>query len=468
MSKILNINIPNKATKQLKFQECKTGKKLVVSTNFLPLFGFNKDAKVVEELIGYGMGIRVRLANSKDLKVKKVYSREYKSRKNNPLETLLDIRGQKLLNEAFASNISTVHILFSHGEILITPITNIKAQIIKKFKDTSEPLKTFLAASSGVDGYSLSKKGFSIETLLEFRPNEKRDKQDFTETGAINAMANFPINTVINEDIMDIDIERVAALSMSSNHTLFHFSLQCDDFSNVKAKKLKNASLEDSTTTIDMILDGISLIKKFKFPVVMLENVRGFADSDIGKMTVARLKRLGYTIYDKICDARDFGGLTSRIRYYLVATMLPVAFVLPKKQERNTESIWKHIQPLINEGHFRIPKSTKSFEKGIECGRSRTISTTSISVPTILKSQNRMAKDSVFALDDNGTMWFPKESALKSLMGIDKQFSLEAVGETIASEIIGQSIEAPLHDAWIDAVKQHINSAHALLNNRLF
>jgi len=281
-------------------------------------------------------------------------------------------------------------------------------------------------------------------------------------------MANFPINTVINEDIMDIDIERVAALSMSSNHTLFHFSLQCDDFSNVKAKKLKNASLEDSTTTIDMILDGISLIKKFKFPVVMLENVRGFADSDIGKMTVARLKRLGYTIYDKICDARDFGGLTSRIRYYLVATMLPVAFVLPKKQERNTESIWKHIQPLINEGHFRIPKSTKSFEKGIECGRSRTISTTSISVPTILKSQNRMAKDSVFALDDNGTMWFPKESALKSLMGIDKQFSLEAVGETIASEIIGQSIEAPLHDAWIDAVKQHINSAHALLNNRLF
>jgi len=182
MSKILNINIPNKATKQLKFQECKTGKKLVVSTNFLPLFGFNKDAKVVEELIGYGMGIRVRLANSKDLKVKKVYSREYKSRKNNPLETLLDIRGQKLLNEAFASNISTVHILFSHGEILITPITNIKAQIIKKFKDTSEPLKTFLAASSGVDGYSLSKKGFSIETLLEFRPNEKRDKQDFTET----------------------------------------------------------------------------------------------------------------------------------------------------------------------------------------------------------------------------------------------------------------------------------------------
>ena len=36
----LKINIPTIATKQLKLQSCNAGKKLVVSTNWLPLFGF--------------------------------------------------------------------------------------------------------------------------------------------------------------------------------------------------------------------------------------------------------------------------------------------------------------------------------------------------------------------------------------------------------------------------------------------
>ena len=468
MCKQLNINIPEQATKQLKLQSCTTGRKLVVSTNFLPMFGFEQGSNIIEELIGTHQGIKIRLATQSDTKVKKVYSRTYKTRKNNPLETMLDIRGQKLLNEAFPQDTLTVHIVFRHGEILITPISNKKAEAIKAFKNTKIPLSTFLAASSGVDGYSLSKKGFSIETLLEFRPNEKRDKKDLTETGALNALANFPINTVINEDIMNIDIENVAALTQNSEHTFFHFSPQCDDFSNVKANSLKEASLNDSSTTLDMILDGINLIQKFNFPVVLLENVRGFATSDIGKMTVARLKRMGYSIYDEICDARDYGGLTSRVRYYMVATLLPAPFEMPKKVIRNSKPVWNRIQTLIDNNHFRVPKSTKSIEKGIECKRARIITPTSITIPTVLKSQNRMAKDSVYAIGDDGIILFPKEEALKDFMGIDNAFNLVSTSETIASEIIGQSIEVPLHEAFVDSIHEHIISSHNLLNQRLF
>ena len=47
----LKINIPTIATKQLKLQSCNAGKKLVVSTNWLPLFGFEANAKIKEELI---------------------------------------------------------------------------------------------------------------------------------------------------------------------------------------------------------------------------------------------------------------------------------------------------------------------------------------------------------------------------------------------------------------------------------
>lgn len=470
MCKVLKVNIPQTATKQLKLQSCATGKKLVVSTNWLPLFGFEKDARVIEEVIAPFCGMRIRLANAQDVKTKKIYTREYKSRRNNPIETMLDIRGQKLLNEAFPEDTKTVHIVFAHGEILITPIADKKAQAIKEFKSTDKPLNTFLAASSGIDGYSLSKQGFSIETLLEFRPNEARDKRDFTETGAMNALCNFPVNNLINEDIMNIDIEKLATLTSSSSHTFFHFSPQCDDFSNVKAKSLKDKSLEDNSSTLDMILDGLNIIQKFNFPVVMLENVAGFRSSDIGKMTISRLKRLGYSIHEEVCDARDFGGLTSRKRYYCVATLLPTPFKMPQKTKRNDTPIWDtHIKPLIDEGsYFRLPASTKSLQDGIACGRARTITPSSLSIPTVLKSQNRMAKDSCFVVDEDGVILFPRVKALQYFMGIDEGINLEGVSDTIASEIIGQSIDVPLHEAWTSAVQEHIESSHSLLNNRLF
>ena len=470
MCKIHKINIPKLATKQLKLQSCSAGKKLVVSTNWLPLFGFEAKCKIIEEIIAPNMGIRIKLATEDDTKPKRVYSREYKNRRNNPLETMLDIRGQKLLNEAFPQDTKNVHILFIHGEILITPIADKKAEAIKKFKQSKDPLNTFLACSSGVDGHSLQKQGFSIETLLEFRPNEARDKtKDFSETGALAAISNISPKTLINEDIMALDLDKIASLTQKSEHSFFHLSIQCDDFSNAKANSLKDKSLEDNSSTLDMILDGLNLIQKFNFPVVLIENVRGFATSDIGKMTKVRLQRLGYKIYDEVSDARDYGGLTSRVRYYLVATLLPTAFKIPQKTQRNEVPIWSsHIQPLIEKDLFRIPTSTKSLEDGIKCGRARVISDTSMSIPTVLKSQNRMAKDSVFAIDGNGTILFPKVAALSHFMGIDERFNLNAVSDTIASEIVGQSIDVPMHEAWTQSVLEHISNAHNILNNKLF
>ena len=73
----LKINIPELATKQLKLQKCKAGKKLTISSNWLVLFGFSQGCHVVEELIGVGQGMRIRLANENDTKFKLVYQREY-------------------------------------------------------------------------------------------------------------------------------------------------------------------------------------------------------------------------------------------------------------------------------------------------------------------------------------------------------------------------------------------------------
>lgn len=465
----LKVNIPNIATKQLKLQSCSSGRKLTVSTNFLPLFGFEANAKVVEELIGTNKGIRIRLANKDDLKPKKVYQRTYNSRKNNPLETMLDIRSQKLINEAFPLECSKVHIVFQKGVITITPITNKQANAIKDFKNSKDTLSTFLACSSGVDGKLLNDDGFKISTMLEFRPQEKRDKTNLEETGCITGLVNFPVDTLINEDIMNLDLDKIAALTMSSNHTLMHASPQCDDFSNIKANSLKERSLDDGSSTLDMVIDIINIIDKFNFPTILIENVSNFfTNSDAGKILMLRLKRFGYKVHFDKYDARDYGGLTSRVRGYLFATLLPTAFIPPIAIKRNDTKIWdKLIEEKIISGELRDVSECSSTKNGVITGRARLIKRSSLHCPSILKSQNRQSKDSAIIYDDKrDKYYFPSNELLSELMDIDMNF--EGVGKTIASEQIGQSVEVPLHKALLFSVKDHINSSYAQLNGRLF
>lgn len=465
----MNINIPEVATKQLQLQKCSAGRKLVISTNLLKLFGFNENENVTEELIGENKGIRIALATSSEQKQKKVYTRTYPSRKNNPIETMLDIRSQTLLNKAFPQDTEKVHIVFRQGEILITPITNKQAQAIKNFKKTDNILSTFLACSSGVDGKCLEDDGFTIEIILEYRPNEKRDKTDFTESGAINAISNISAKYLINEDIMNLDLEKIAEMTSQSNMTFGHFSIQCDDFSQAKAKSLKESSVEDTSSTLDMVLDVLNIVSKFRFPTLLLENVRGFSTSDIGAMTRVRLQRLGYKVYDGIYDARDFGGMTSRVRNYLFATMLPAKFIPPEQIERNTKPFWDEIiEPLLVKDVLRDITHTKSYQDGLTTKRARLITRESVFSPSFLKSQMRQAKDSVYIYDEvRGKAYFPTNELTASLMGI-KNMNFDSVSKTIESEIIGQSVEVPLHAAILKSVKEHILSADAQLHNRLF
>ncbi|MFX4241093.1 DNA cytosine methyltransferase [Aliarcobacter butzleri] len=464
----LKINIPKTATKQLKLQNCNAGKKLVVSTNWLPLFGFEANSKVKEELIGVGKGIKISLVDKDDTRAKKVYTREYKSRKNNPIETMLDIRSQTLINQAFPIDTEQVHIQFTYGEILITPMCNRKAAAIKQFKKSNN--ECFVACSSGVDAVSMVRKGFKIETLLEYRPNEKRDKTDMTETGAINALVNVEVNHLINEDIMNLDIDKIAKLCSKSNYTNATFSIQCTEFSNVKAKLLKEISLNNGTTSLDMVIDAISLISKFNFPTIIVENVPNFfTSSDAGKILISRLNRLGYRTYCDKFDARDYGGLTSRVRGYLFATMLPGNFEMPRPKKRNETPIWKllNFDDRIAIGEFRDITHTSSLQEGLKTGRARLLKRDSLSAPTILRSQNRFAKDSLFIYDEViNRYYFTSNKLLSELMNIEMDFN--AVGGTIESQIVGQSIEVPMHESLLDSINKHLIESKQILSNRLF
>lgn len=460
------IHIPETATKQLAIQSCSAGRKLTVSTNWLALFGFTKDAHTMEELIGEGgKGMIVRLATESDTKKKKVYTRTYTNRKNNPLETMLDFRSQSLLNKAFPTDTTLVHITFTHGKLTIKPITTRQAKRIQLAKSASDLLSAFVACSSGIDATSLYAEGFRIDSVLEWRPNEKRDgDRDMTETGALNFCSNIPVKNVINEDINEVDVGMIAKLVSQSKTTLFKVSPQCDDFSNVKAKSLKERSLDDLSTSSDMIYSIMRIIEESHFPFVYLEQVPGFLGSEIFAVFETKLRKWGYTVYKNVMESRDYNGTTSRKRFYMFATSFGAPFAWPEQTERRITPIWdEYITPALP--RLRDVTHSKSIQDGAACGRLRVIDRNSTCSPTFLKSQDRMAKDSV-VIQDGERYLFPDVELMQALMQIPSSFSTDAVSLSVGSEIIGQSEDYNISHQVTQSIKRHIELVSVSLKGR--
>ena len=102
---LVRVNVPNVATKQLKFRHNGNRRILTISSNLLALFGFEKGDAVIEDSLGPNMGIEIRRVQE-DLtltgRIKRVYSRTYKRRKNNPFEHQVEVSSQKLLDAMVA------------------------------------------------------------------------------------------------------------------------------------------------------------------------------------------------------------------------------------------------------------------------------------------------------------------------------------------------------------------------------
>lgn len=123
LSKKITDLLPNleMATKTLKLQSVSkktNARKLVISTNWLDVFGFNKGTDVIEDVVGRNQGIEVLKASISDTKTKKVYSRSYKNRGD---ETQMDIRSQAKLNMGLGDAVEA-HIVFTKNKLSISPI----------------------------------------------------------------------------------------------------------------------------------------------------------------------------------------------------------------------------------------------------------------------------------------------------------------------------------------------------------
>ncbi len=426
-------------------------RKLRLSSNLLPLMGYQPGARFEATTLGTGKGLELRFVPDGG---NQIHCRQYAQRRSRPLEAQIDLQSASLLDAAIPSYTEAVNWQITRaGLITVTPLANRAFMIGKSLRQrrAEERLEAFVALTSGVDIALMEREGFRVTAALDYRPHEARDTTDKTETGILNAAANSQfLKYLFNEDIFAANWSRIRA--QVGAVPVAHFSPQCDDFSPLKTHEARQASIDNLTSTIDMVVPTLRAIEELEAAVVVIENVPAFLSSAAGQIMCLQLRRMGYHVTAQVLEAPAFGGLTSRKRAFIVASVFP-GFTMPAPTARNATPIME----LLRDHLPRLADitDTSSLQKGLATGRARVIDETSLVSPTVTKSQPRRAKDSVTIRTPEGRYLFVDGPASKALMGLDS-VNTELVSTEIEAEIIGQSVEGPMHAALMRQVKDHI------------
>ncbi len=142
----------------------------------------------------------------------------------------------------------------------------------------------------------------------------------------------------------------------------------CQPFSQAGLKK----GFEDTRGTL--FFDIARIVKHHKPKVVFLENVRNLASHDKGntlKVIISTLEDMGYKVYHRLYNAKDFGLPQNRVRIYIVAFKGNIEFTFPDEPKPATklgDILEKKIDPKYTisdklwAGHQRRKKEHR--EKG--------------------------------------------------------------------------------------------------------
>lgn len=452
----MQAHAPEIVTKALALNRVGDRRRVRVSTNFLPLLGFGEgDRLAVEPLPGRFNGF---VAKPDLFGTHKVHVRSYKhKRTNKPHEAVVEFADQQLMDDAFPGYVDRFHVEMRRGLLRFTPMQNRAFEIMRRFKKAS-PWNAFVALTGGVDVHCMESVGFKTQVVVEHRPAEARDiaaGRDLSEVHALNCTVNGRPRIVINEDLHHIEIDRLQRLLQGRPPiSTMHFSLGCDDHSNAKSKAAKAKSLEDLSTMVDQIYPALRQIEAIQPAVVIVENVPAFGASQAGQIMATTLRRWGYHVSAENLLATEHGGVQTRRRHYMVASVWP-GFSFPEVQPQPTESIWPMVEPHLAD--CRDVTDTSSIQQrqaGVR-GKPNNITTESTTCPTVMKSQSRGVKDAVY-VEHEGRILAPSAGLIRDLMSIPRGFDSSWMAVEQEFETLGQSIDYAMHHRVMEAVRDHI------------
>ena len=239
-------------------------------------------------------------------------------------------------------------------------------------------------------------------------------------------------------------------------HDIILAGFPCQAFSIAGLRK----GFEDTRGTL--FFDVARIAQYHKPKVIFLENVKGFVNHDKGntfKVVKETLENIGYSVFYKVLNAKDFGVPQNRERIYIVAFLKGnIEFSFP-------EPITKHLKlgDILEEvvdskytisdklwaGHKRRKEEHKQKGKGfVYCLFNHESKYTSTISARYYKDGSEIL---IEQKNMNPRKLTPREAA--RLQGYDDNFKI-AVSDTQAYKQFGNSVAVPVIEAIAKEIKK--------------
>ncbi len=214
----------------------------------------------------------------------------------------------------------------------------------------------------------------------------------------------------------------------------------------------KRGGFEDTRGTL--FFDVAEIIKRKKPKAVLLENVRGLTTHDKGKtfqVIISTLEEIGYKVFYKILNAKDFSVPQDRHRIYIVGLNKElfgdnIDFNFPKGNEKLS-----YISEFLEENveGYSISKYLQSvyiFKK--DDGKPQLVDKNSqVQVKTLVSTYHKIQRlTSSFVKDGETGLRLFTVNECKSIMGFDNKFIIP-VSRTQMYRQLGNSVAVPVVEA---------------------
>lgn len=251
-------------------------------------------------------------------------------------------------------------------------------------------------------------------------------------------------------DITKIDEKEIP------NFDILLAGFPCQPFSSVGLKR----GFEDTRGTL--FFNIAKIINYHKPKVVFLENVKGLKSNNNGstfKTIINALEEMGYSVYSKVLNAKDFSVPQNRERIYIVAFLDDVDFSFPEPFFKEVKVIDILEYPVGDEFYFTKLKNYEKMKAGVtkshsiyQWTRGGVVQLKSGLCPTLKASQG----DIPLVKDEKDIRKLtPRECA--RLQGIPDSFVFP-VSNAQAYKQIGNSVCIPVIRALAEQIKKALNN----------
>lgn len=374
-------------------------------------------------------------------------NRKITVRKSNNVP-IIDINNIEL-SELF-KGIDKVTVKIYDTQIIIEPLKELLEQKKANAKFKSKEI-TFVDIFAGSGTLS---EAFKQTGMISIGAVELDD--GYCTNYELNNTKTFTYNTSVA--VMD--------LNLLPSATVLIGGVPCENYSQsgiVKQCSL-NKPTKEAGLTGSLGYFFLQAVEKIRPAVVVIEEVPNFQKSAMADIVRAVLQLRGYSISEAVLKANEYGSMTKRKRYCLVATISKNKFVFPEKTLPNTLTVKDILEVPIQERVWLTKENSKSIayslekeQKHIEKKQGFRIARASLEdtiVATITKGyyKNRLT-DPILVHPDSSEMfsWFtPRE--LARINGLKESFILP-VAKTKAGEIIGQGVA---QEPFVEVARQVI------------